>query len=464
MIQRAQTVGVFQIESRAQMTMLPRLQPTCFYDLVIEVAIVRPGPIQGGMVHPYLRRRQGLEPVVYPSEDLRKVLERTLGVPLFQEQVMQLAVVAAGYSGGEADQLRRSMAAWKRHGEMEVHRRKVVAGMLARGYTPAFAEQLFEQMRGFGSYGFPESHSASFALLVYVSAWLKCHEPAAFVCALLNSQPMGFYTPNQLTQEARRNGIDFRSVDVTISQWDCALEDGHALAQPAVRLGFREIAGIPEEAAERIVAARALQAFRDIADCVHRSRLDERQRRLLVDAGAFAGLSGHRHHARWESAGVEAQRPLLPEGAPETDIALPAPSVGEDVLADYRALGFTLGTHPLALIRDRLNARRCAPSNRIKFSRDGARVRAAGLVALRQRPSTASGTTFVTLEDEFGTVDVIVWQRLCEQQRRELLDARLLAVNGRWESHQGVSQLIATRLEDLTPLLGMLPTRSRDFH
>ncbi len=464
MIQQADTVGTFQIESRAQMTMLPRLKPANFYDLVIEVAIVRPGPIQGGMVHPYLRRRQGVEPVVYPSDDLRKVLERTLGVPLFQEQVMQIAVVAAGYSGGEADQLRRSMAAWKRHGDMEAHKQRIHAGMLARGYTPEFAEQIFEQIRGFGSYGFPESHAASFALLVYVSCWLKCHEPAAFVCALLNAQPMGFYTASQLTQDARRHGIVFRPVDVACSGWDNALEDGTPSEQPDVRLGLREIRGFPREAADRIVAAREHAPFRDVSDLARRAGLDERARRLLVDAGALLSLAGHRHQARWETAGIEQQRPLLPEGAPELHIALQPPTLGEDVLADYSAMGLTLGKHPLALIRDRLHAKRCLPSNEIRFHRHGARVRAAGLVTLRQRPATASGTTFITLEDEHGTVDIIVWERLGERQRRELLGSRLMAVNGRWESHEGVAHLIATSLEDLTPLLGMLPTRSRDFH
>jgi len=466
MIGRADTVGVFQIESRAQMTMLPRLKPRHFYDLVIEVAIVRPGPIQGDMVHPYLARRNGKEPVTYPSEDVRKVLERTLGVPLFQEQVMQLAIVAAGYSGGEADQLRRSMAAWKRHGDIEKHRERITRGMLARGYSPDFSAELFDRLKGFGSYGFPESHAASFALLAYASAWLKYHEPAAFVCALLNSLPMGFYSESQLVQDARRHGIEVRSVDVRSSGWDCTLEDnpGNVSRPPAVRLGFRLIRGFRENVAERIHVACANCAFADTADLVERAGLDARDRQLLADAGALRGLAGHRHRARWRVAGIEPQRPLFGHASPdESAIAITPPTTGEDTLADYAATGLTLGTHPVKQIRAQLAARRCRPSRELRVLVHGSHVRAAGLVTLRQRPATAKGTTFVTLEDEDGMVNVVVWPDLAERQRRVLLTATMLGVEGRWESVEGVQHLIAARLHDYSSLLGALDNRSRDF-
>src|SRR5690606_9419001 len=305
MIRRGDVIGVFQVESRAQMAMLPRLKPETFYDLVVEVAIVRPGPIQGGMVHPYLRRRQGLEPVDYPSEKLRNVLQRTLGVPLFQEQVMRIAMEAADYTPGEADQLRRDMAAWKRHGGLEKHRRRLLEGMAANGYTAAFAERIFEQIKGFGDYGFPESHAASFALLTYASSWLKCHEPAAFSCALLNSLPMGFYLPPQLVADARRSGIEVRPVDVRHSDWDCTLE-GEAL-----RLGMRMVTGLRQDAAHRIVAARAQAPLRDLDDLLHRADLDRGSLDRLAEAAALRGLAGHRHRARWLSAGTEKQLPLF---------------------------------------------------------------------------------------------------------------------------------------------------------
>ncbi|WP_313064395.1 error-prone DNA polymerase, partial [Pseudomonas sp.] len=344
MISKADTIGVFQIESRAQMAMLPRLRPKAFYDLVIEVAIVRPGPIQGGMVHPYLRRRNNEEPTTYPSPQLKTVLERTLGIPLFQEQVMQIAMVAADYSPGEADQLRRSMAAWKRHGGLEPHRERLRDGMLKNGYTEAFAAQIFEQIKGFGSYGFPESHAASFALLTYASCWLKCHEPAAFACALINSWPMGFYSPDQILQDARRHRLQVRPVDVQASDWDCSLEpiDG---AQPAIRMGLRLISGFREEDARRIVAARRQQPFSDIADLDRRAELDSRAQALLADAGALRALAGNRHRARWEVAGVHKQLGLF-AGLPSPDeaaVALPAPTVSEDLHADYATLGTTLG-------------------------------------------------------------------------------------------------------------------------
>ena len=464
MIGRADTVGVFQIESRAQMAMLPRLKPKNFYDLVIEVAIVRPGPIQGDMVHPYLRRRNGEEAVRYPSEALRAVFERTLGVPLFQEQVMEMAIVAAGYTAGEADQLRRSMAAWKRHGGLEPHRERLTRGMLERGYTEDFASRLFEQIKGFGSYGFPESHAASFALLTYASCWLKRHHPAAFTCALVNSQPMGFYSPDQLLQDARRHGIGTRPVDVRYSEFDCTLEAVKD-KEFAIRLGFAMVRGFRAEDAQRIVQARSEREFSDATDLCERAALDARARDLLADAGALRGLAGHRHRARWAVAGVEAQRPLF-AGKPATSeiqVSLPLPGISEDMQADYATMGTTLGPHPLTLLRQQLRARRCRSSKELPALGSGRNIFAAGLVTGRQRPQTASGVTFVTLEDEHGMINVVVWRQVAEAQRRVLLESRLLMVEGKLESENGVRHVIARRLHDLTPLLGSLDARSRDF-
>jgi error-prone DNA polymerase len=465
MICRADTVGVFQIESRAQMAMLPRLQPRKFYDLVIEVAIVRPGPIQGDMVHPYLRRRKGEEPVSYPSPQLEEVFRRTLGVPLFQEQVMQVAIVAADFTPGEADALRRSMAAWKRYGGLEPHRERLFKGMLRNGYKLEFAERLFEQIKGFGSYGFPESHAASFALIAYASSWLKCHHPAAFACGLINSQPMGFYTPNQILQDLRRHGVRVLPVDVRFSEWDCTLEQANTDASgPALRLGLRMINGFSQDTAERIVATRTTRAFIDVADLCGRASLDERSRSLLADANALRALTGHRHRARWAVAGIEASRPLFAGiHSDESPIALPPPSVGEDVQTDYALTGTTLGRHPLSLLRKALHARRCQRSSQLGKAPHGAHVRFAGLVTMRQRPQTASGVTFVTLEDEEGLINAVIWHHLAERQRRELLESRLMAIEGRLERADGVQHLIATRLENLTSLLGNLSTSSRDF-
>jgi error-prone DNA polymerase len=467
MIQRADTVGVFQIESRAQMAMLPRHRPKSFYDLVIQVAIVRPGPIQGDMVHPYLRRRNGEEKVDYPSPQFKDVLERTLGVPLFQEQVMKLAIVAADFTHGEADKLRRSMAAWKRHGGLEPHRDKLMQGMLKNGYTAEFAARIFEQIKGFGSYGFPESHAASFANLVYASCWLKCHYPAVFACALLNAQPMGFYGPSQIVQDVRRHRVAVRPVDVRFSDWDCTLEPdprGGADAR-AIRLGMRMVRGFPEAAALRLAAARKQCAFIDIPDLCARADLDRRQQELLADAAALRGLAGHRHRARWAVAGVEAQLPLFGiESPPEPTVILPLPTQAQDTLADYARIGLSLGAHPLRQIRTRLNAAHCIDAKALQGQPHNSRVRVAGLVTSRQQPQTASGIIFVTLEDEHGLINVIVWRRVAQAQRRALLQARLLAVEGQWECVDGVSHLIAHRLKDLTSLLGALDARSRDFH
>lgn len=465
MISRADTIGAFQIESRAQMAMLPRLRPKEFYDLVIQVAIVRPGPIQGDMVHPYLRRRNGEEPVDFPSEELEPVFARTLGVPLFQEQVMELAIVAADYTPGEADELRRSMAAWKRHGGLEPHRQRLTSRMLEKGYTQAFTERIFRQIEGFGSYGFPESHAASFALLAYASCWLKCHEPAAFACALVNSWPMGFYSPDQVLQDARRHDVEVRPVDVRYSDWDCSLEPNEH-GEPAIRLGLRMIRGMREDDARRIEQARQSGSFRDVEDLSVRARLDASARERLADAGALAGLAGHRHQARWAVAGVEEQLPLFAGvSAPnEASLSLPAPSQGEDLLTDYATLGTTLGPHPLALLRQTLRTRRCRSSRELQTVEHGRPVSVAGLVIGRQRPQTASGVIFVTLEDEFGLVNVVVWHDLAERQRRVLVQSQLLRIDGHLETEDGVRHVIAGRLTDMTELLTGLDIRSRDFH
>ncbi|SDJ57137.1 error-prone DNA polymerase, DnaE-like [Pseudomonas delhiensis] len=464
MISRADAIGVFQIESRAQMAMLPRLRPKTFYDLVIEVAIVRPGPIQGDMVHPYLRRRNKEEPITYPSPALEQVFRRTLGVPLFQEQVMEVAVVAAGYTAGEADDLRRSMAAWKRHGGLEKHRLRLTEGMLENGYTADFAARIFEQIKGFGSYGFPESHAASFALLTYASSWLKCHEPAAFACALVNSWPMGFYSPDQVLQDARRHGIEVLPVDVRYSHWDCSLED-KGEAQPAIRLGLRMVRGFREDLAQRIVQARERRAFESVEDLSYRAGLDAAARERLADAGALRGLAGHRHRARWAVAGVEPQLPLFAgqDAMAEAAVSLPLPSLGEEMLTDYASLGTTLGPHPLRLLRGQLKALRCRSSRELPGLEHGRPLSVAGLVIGRQRPQTASGVTFVTLEDEFGLVNVVVWRDVAERQRRVFLQAQLLQVRGRLESESGVRHVIAEQLVDLTPLLSGLDVPSRDF-
>jgi DNA-directed DNA polymerase III PolC len=610
MICRAETTGVFQIESRAQMSMLPRLRPRNFYDLVIEVAIVRPGPIQGEMVHPYLRRRSGEEPVTYPSEAVEAVLQRTLGVPIFQEQVMQLAIVAAGFTPGEADRLRRAMAAWKRKGGLEPFQDQLINGMLERGYTQAFANQIFNQILGFGEYGFPEcvvgetrvvdadsgkwvtidaviagrsslentlacdaelrlrkrkvlrvirsgikpvwrlrtalgheitataehpfmtmqgwrklgelaagdqaaivpsvasvpalgtqvqwirivtiepadaretydlkiegdhnfiannfvvhnSHSASFALLVYTSAWLKHYEPAAFCAALVNSQPMGFYAPAQLVRDARTNGVEVRAVDLAASEWDCTLErrdDG----KPALRLGLRMVKSLSKEGGTRLLAARTQRAFNSIADLAERAALDRGDLEALAAADALARMVGHRHRAVWQVSGVERALPLLPaatvveEGTP----MLRAPREGQDILADYGSTGLTLRRHPLALLRDKLQRRGVVAAQELWDLPDGRAVRTAGLVITRQRPGTGN-VTFITLEDETGYVNLIVWNRIAVEQRAPLLESRLLEVQGKLQREGDVQHVIAARLTNLSALLGDLVVASRNFH
>ncbi|MBK1615043.1 error-prone DNA polymerase [Rubrivivax gelatinosus] len=472
MLSAGDSVGVFQVESRAQMSMLPRLKPQRFYDLVIEVAIVRPGPIQGGMVHPYLKRRSGEEPVDYPSDEVRQALERTLGVPIFQEQVMQLAILAADFTPGEADRLRRAMAAWKRKGGLGPFHERLVGRMVAKGYEPAFAERIFKQIEGFGEYGFPESHAASFALLVYASAWIKRHHPDAFLAALLNSQPMGFYAPAQLVRDAREHGVAVRPVDVHRSGWDCSLEDetppapGAPPGLRAVRLGLARVGGFPQDAAERLVAARAAGgSFASPEDLARRARLDRRCLTLLADAGALAPLAGDRHQAAWAVAGVDTRAtPLLQATrTQEAAVALPAPGAAESVLADYRSTGLSLERHPLSLLRAELAAFKVEPAARLRDYPQGRLARASGLVTHRQRPETAKGVVFVTLEDETGSVNVIVWPAVAEAQRKALLGSTLLTVYGIWQREGEVRHLVARRLVDHSALLQGLAARSRDF-
>ena len=463
MIQRADTIGVFQIESRAQMSMLPRLKPKCFYDLVIEVAIVRPGPIMGGMVHPYLRRREGKEPVTYASEAVKKVLERTLGVSIFQEQVMQLAVVAAGFTAGEADKLRRAMAAWKRRGGIQPFREKLVNGMLERGYQREFAEQIYQQIQGFGEYGFPESHAASFALLVYVSSWLKCHEPAALACALLNSQPLGFYSTSAIVQDAKRHGVEVRPVDVQVSQVDSHLEPING-APPALRLGLGLIKELKVSSSQHLVEARNISKFISTEDLSRRAGLDRHDLSCLAAADALAGLVGHRREALWETLAVDEATRLGMAAVPVAPPLFATPTEGQEIVGDYETMGLTLRRHPLALLRDRLKVKHIRSAQEVAQSRNGQFIRTAGIVTCRQRPATASGVIFVTLEDETGYVNLIVWSDLADRQRRELLGSRLLAVHGEVQREGLVVHVLARRLEDMSALLGRLATSSHDFH
>ncbi len=469
MIQRADTVGVFQIESRAQMSMLPRLRPETFYDLVVQVAIVRPGPIQGGMVHPYLRRRQGLEKIDSPTPEIAKVLERTLGVPIFQEQAMQIAMVAADFTADEADQLRRSMAAWRRKGGVDAFRDRLINGMIDKGCPKGFAERIFKQLEGFGEYGFPESHAASFAKLAYLSAWLKCHEPEAFLAALLNSQPMGFYSPSQLIQDAQRHQVLVLPADVVASPWEACLEPHNIEPHEkrlAVRLGLNQIKGLSEEAGLRIQAARGTRIFSSVHDLALRADLNRQAMDALAKANALHTLSGHRRLASWQAAshafqGLLRNAPIIDRHSP----SLAAPTEGQDIKADYQSLGLTLGRHPVALLRAALQARKFTPASTLADTYPDRRLaRACGIVTGRQRPQTANGIIFVTLEDETGNVNVIVRARLAESQRAVLLGSTLMGVYGVWQSHQGICHLMASRLVDLSHLLGALPTRSRNFH
>jgi error-prone DNA polymerase len=457
MIQRADTTGVFQIESRAQMSMLPRLKPREFYDLVIEVAIVRPGPIQGNMVHPYLRRRNG-EPVPpYPTPEIAAVLSKTLGVPLFQEQAMRLAVVAAGFTPGEADQLRRAMAAWRRSGAIEQFRQKLIDGMKSRGLSGEFAEQVFNQIRGFGEYGFPESHAASFALLVYVSAYLKCYYPAAFTASLINSQPMGFYAPAQLIGDARQHGVKVLPIDVNYSDWDCTLE------QDALRMGFRLLRGIPQMAIDRIVVERP---FRSLEDVSRRTQLSQAMMSRLAEADVFGSLQIDRRLALWQALAQQRDNsPLfgqqLDDEEPLADLPPMAPI--EQVFADYRTAGFSLKNHPMAFFREQLDGLRVVPATGLKTVRDGRRIRVAGIVLMRQRPGTAKGITFVTLEDETGIVNVVVRPEVWNRYYSIARSSSAWIAHGTLESRDTVIHVVVNRLEDLSATLGELQSRSRDF-
>ncbi|WP_439596222.1 error-prone DNA polymerase [Falsiroseomonas sp.] len=492
MLRRADSVGVFQVESRAQMNMLPRLKPEKFYDLVVQVAIVRPGPIQGDMVHPYLRRRQGIEKPEYPSpgpdhpqDELKKVLEKTLGVPLFQEQAMKLAIVAAGFSADEADLLRRSMATFKMTGGVSKYRDRLVSGMVARGYKQEFAERVFSQIEGFGSYGFPESHAASFAQLVYASSWIKCHHPGVFACALLNSQPMGFYAPAQIVRDAREHGVEVRPVDVNASDWDCTLEP--ATAGPdglALRLGLRLVTGLAEEEAQAIVAAREARngaPFTSVEDLAWRSGAGKRALDALAAANAFAqaGTGLARREAAWDARGVPSgprdlplfaiaqdqvaaaltdEAPMLAEATP----SLPPLTEGEAVVGDYLATGLTLRRHPLALLRPQLAAQGCDDTQRLATARAGTRLRLPGLVLMRQRPGSAKGVVFLTIEDEHGNANIVVFQDVSTRDRAALVAGRLLLVEGvleREDTHAEIPILhvIARRLVDWSALLDSLP-------
>ena len=484
MLQRGDSIGVFQVESRAQMSMLPRLKPACFYDLVIEVAIVRPGPIQGNMVHPYLKRRNGEEAVTYANDEVKDVLGRTLGVPIFQEQVIRLAVVAAGFTPGEADQLRRAMAAWKSKGGLEVFQRKLIDGMLARGHAREFAERICEQIKGFGDYGFPESHAASFALLVYFSAWLKQHEPAAFYCGLLNSQPMGFYSPSQLVQDAKRHDIEVRPVDIFHSEWESTLEEpeqqsnqasyNHSnYSQPAVRLGFSRIKGFRQDVAERIIQTRTTQHITNLQNLTRQARLDKGDLARLTEGGALKSLTGNRYQTHWEAKGMMAQPTPSQQGqgefedlgnvAEQTPIYLPPPSETDDLRADYTSLRLTLGRHPMAILRQQEAFSGLKTASDLTMLNHGRFVQVAGIVTGRQRPSSASGVLFLTLEDETDNINVVIWTRVLENFRAAIVQGRLLKIRGVMERKESVIHVIASYVEDYSQYLEHFSLKSRDF-
>jgi len=464
MLCRGDAIGVFQVESRAQLAMLPRLKPRTYYDLVVEVAIVRPGPIQGDMVHPYLRRRDGLEPREKQPKEIATVLDRTLGVPIFQEQVIQLVMVAAGFSAGEADALRRAMASWKGGQGLSHFHEKIINGMRNRGHDQHFAERLCHQIEGFGKYGFPESHAASFALLVYVSAWLKCHLPAAFYCGLLNAQPMGFYTPSQLLQDAKRHGLEIRPIDVLSSNWLSTLEESDQ--GPAIRLGLHLIKGLKADSGERIMHARR-SGFQSLNDFRLKTGLDTGELEILAGAHAFRALTDNRFDGFWQLADRESQLPLLQSGPTHADDHAPrAPQLAERVLADYRSTGLSLEAHPMQLLRTKtpFQSCRCASElTRLPRHAD-IQVWVAGIVATRQRPGSASGVVFVTLEDESGQINCILWPQVVETYRQLILQSRLLKIRGRVQESHGVIHIIADVLEDLSPWLGALAPSSRDFH
>ncbi len=472
MLCKADSIGVFQVESRAQMTMLPRLKPRQFYDLVIEVAIVRPGPIQGDMVHPYLRRRDGIEPVDYPKEELRAVLAKTYGVPLFQEQAMSIAMVAAKFTPAEANQLRRAMATFRHVGSIGTLEKRFIEGMTGNGYDRGFAERCFHQIEGFGDYGFPESHAASFALLVYASAWLKCHYPAIFACAILNSQPMGFYAPAQLVRDAKEHGVAVRPVDIAASAWDHTLEpdgdNGFAL-----RLGFRQVKGFREEDAKALVEARAAGDAATMRRLWQRSTVKRQAFEKLADGDGWNGAGLNRRDALWAASGLgEKPLPLFaaasrPDTTAEPSVALPAMSLGEEVTADYNHLRLSLKAHPLKLMRKRLDTERVLQNHALAGIKDGARVKIAGIVLIRQQPGTAKGVIFMTLEDETGTANVVLWPDIFARFRREAVGSRVLGVEGKVQRDQSgyVIHVVAERLVDLSKRLEALnqPLVPRDI-
>lgn len=480
MISRADTVGVFQIESRAQMAMLPRLRPQCFYDLVIEVAIVRPGPIQGGMVHPYLKRRASREAVTVPHPDLWPILERTLGVPLFQEQVMQIAIVGAGYTGGEADQLRRDMAAWKRNGKLMRHRQRLLDGFATKGIARGFGEALFEQIKGFGDYGFPESHAASFALIVYASAWQKAHFPAHFACALINSQPMGFYTPSTIIQDAQRHGVEVRDVCVLTSDWDCTLEEPgescsvqskYAAARRALRVGFRVVKGLREAAARRIVAARAERPFEDLEDVLRRCALNKDDTERLAEAGAFEQLVSGRRQALWQARSPRVGGLFADVQVREPAVRLPPLRSSQQLLLDYAKKGLSVADHPLRHVREVLRQRGALDSAELQRAPQGQRASVAGLVICRQQPGTASGIVFITLEDEFGFCNLVLYRDVYEKFNKAARHSSILLAHGEVERHvpdlsaeTPIVHLIVRQLERLDLPGHTIPSMSRDFH
>lgn len=464
-LQTADSMGIFQIESRAQMNMLPRLKPKTFYDLVIQIAIVRPGPIQGDMVHPFLRRRAGLEEVDYPSDEVKSVLERTLGVPIFQEQVIKLAMVAAGFSGGEADQLRRAMASWGQNGHLTRFEDKLINGMLERGYKQEFAERLFRQICGFGQYGFPESHSASFANLAYVSSWFKTYHPAAFYVGLLNSLPMGFYSASQLVQDAQRHGVAFLAADINASDWDyCWLPKEDTNSDETVRMGLRQIQGLSESRIKHTLTQRPEDGFTSMHE-LRQNGLRDSDINAFARADALKSIAGHRHQAHWQSLSMsDQQMPLFENVKDRPARQLPAPDEPDNIKADYESTGLTLGRHPLALLRNNPELKNCVMASDLMTCRSGQVLTLAGLVTCRQRPGTRSGVTFLTLEDESGNSNVVVWANTARQFRQCFLTSNLLWVKGIVEIHDGVVHVIAGRLKDLSGLLSFTRLESRRFH
>lgn len=478
MLCRADSIGVFQVESRAQMNMLPRLKPRNFYDLVIEVAIVRPGPIQGDMVHPYLRRRSGLEQESYPAphpshgpaDELRRILGKTKGVPLFQEQAMRIAMVAARFSDREVNELRKAMATFRRRGTIGLLEEKMISAMVARGYDRTFAARCFSQIKGFGEYGFPESHAASFAHLVYVSAWLKCHYPAAFACALLNSQPMGFYAPAQIVRDAREHGVEVRAADVSSSDWDCTLEPGGKESDgPALRLGLRLVDGLCETEARQLVALRR-NGFADIHDLKRRTRVRRATLERLAAADTLRSLRLDRRQGLWQvkAMGAEEALPLFawgetPEDVPDSQVQLPEMALSEHVVNDYQTLRLSLKAHPMSFLRERCAAQGVVSCNDLRNLRDGARVKVAGVVLVRQRPGSSKGVVFMTIEDETGVANAVVWPQMLERYRKVVMGARLILIEGRIQRHEDIIHVVSTRLADNSDWLLLLSEWAADM-